>query len=103
VLWETAVVLNLAYMVIEEKTSELARYLTGKASTVDFTESSPNLERLDNRELRERINSLTSNEAKRLGVGKSTLHYLRRNAHSERPFRLYHKTMEKLQAATDRC
>ncbi len=84
--------------VIEEKTSDLARFLTGKTSTVDFAEPSPNLDRLDDRELRERINSLTSHEANRLGVGKSTLHYLRRNARGERPFRVYGKVKEKFLA-----
>lgn len=86
--------------VIEQKALELSRFLTGKTSTVDFEEPSPNLERFDNRKLRERINSLTSVEAKRLGVRKSTLHYLRRNARRERPFKLHGKTMEKLQAVT---
>jgi hypothetical protein len=42
-------------------------------------EPSPKLDRLDDRELHERINSLTSHEAKKRGLGKSTLHYLRRN------------------------
>jgi hypothetical protein len=86
--------------VIEEKTSELARFLTEKTSTVDFTEPTPNLERPDNRTIHERVNSLTWNEAKRLGVGKSTFHYLRQNAGSERPFRPYTKTVQKLQGYT---
>jgi CRISPR-associated protein Cas1 len=86
--------------VIEEKTSELARFLTEKTSTIDFAEPSPKLDRLDDKELRERIKSLTSDEAKRLGVGKSTLHYLRRNARNEHPFKLHTQTMKKLQAAT---
>jgi hypothetical protein len=88
--WDTA---------IEQKTVELSRFLVGKTSTVNFEEPSPTLDRLDNRELRERIKSLTSNEAKRLGVGKSTLHYLRRSARNDRPFVLRGKTMEKLKAS----
>jgi hypothetical protein len=75
--------------VIEEKTGELARFVTGKTSTVDSDEPSPNLEGYGNRELRERINSLTSDEAKRLGIGKSTLHYLRKKARSPKPFTVY--------------
>jgi CRISPR-associated protein Cas1 len=86
--------------VIEQKTLELSRFLAGKISTVDFIEPSPNLDRSDNRIMRERINSLTSDEAKRLGLGKGTLHYLRRNARNERSFKLYSKTMEKLPAVT---
>jgi CRISPR-associated protein Cas1 len=72
--------------VIEEKASELARFLTRKTSTVDFEEPFPNLERCDNRELRERINSLTSDDAKRPGVGKSMLHYLRKKARNPKQF-----------------
>jgi CRISPR-associated protein Cas1 len=84
--------------VIEQKAVELSRLLKGNTSTVDFEEPSPSLERFDNRELRERINSLTSDEAKKLGMGKSTLHYLRRNARGERAFRVYGKVREKLLA-----
>jgi hypothetical protein len=86
--------------VIEEKTNQLARLLTGKTSTINFGEPSANLERFDSRELRDRINSLTSDDVKRLDVGKGTLHYLRRNAFGERPFKLYGKTVKKLQAVT---
>lgn len=82
--------------VIDQKALELSRFLIGKTSTVEFEEPSPNLERSDNRELRERINSLTSDEAKKLGLGKSTLHYLRKNARRENSFRVYGKTVEKL-------
>jgi hypothetical protein len=82
--------------VIEQKTNELGRFLTGKASTTDFEEPSPNLKRFDGQELRERINSLTSDEARKLGVGKSTLHYLRKKACSESSFQVYGKVHEKL-------
>ncbi len=86
--------------IIEQKVTELGRVLVSKSPTLDFGEPSPNLEMSDNRELRERIKSLTSDEARRLGVGKSTLHYLRRNARSERRFRVYGKVREKLQPVT---
>jgi CRISPR-associated protein Cas1 len=86
--------------VIEEKTSELARFLTEKTSTVDFAEPSPKLDRLDDRELRERINSLTLHEAKKRGLGKSTLHYLRRNARRGKPLKVYGKVKEKLSVLT---
>jgi CRISPR-associated protein Cas1 len=84
--------------IIEQKALELSRFLVGKISTLDFIEPSPKLDRLDNRELRERINSLTSDEAYKLGIGKSTLHYLRGNVRDERPFRVYGKVGEKLLA-----
>ena len=84
--------------VIQQKALELSRFFVGKSSMPDFEEPSPNLERFDSKELRERINSLTSHEARKLGLGKSTVHYLRRNARGERPFQVYGKVREKLLA-----
>ncbi len=82
--------------VIEQKTNELGRYLTGLSSTVDFMEPAPKLERQDDRELRTRILTLTSTQAKQFGIGKSTLHYLRRNAKGERTFRVYGKVRQQI-------
>lgn len=86
--------------VIEQKSMELGRALVSKTAAVDFGEPSPKLDRLDDRELRERINSLNSHEAEKLGLGKSTLHYLRRNARKEGSFRVYRKILEKLEPVT---
>jgi CRISPR-associated protein Cas1 len=77
--------------VIDEKASETARFLTEETSMVDFVEPSPKLDRLDDRELRERSNSLTLHEAKKRGLGKSTVHHLRKNARSKDMFRVYRK------------
>jgi CRISPR-associated protein Cas1 len=72
--------------VIQKKTSELAEYFKSKCPTLDFSEPSPVLDRTDNQVLRESILSLTESEAKRRGIGKSTLHYLRKNARDDRSF-----------------
>ena len=45
--------------IIQLKTLELARYLTGKSKDVNFVEPSPNLVRNDSRELRSRILQLS--------------------------------------------
>jgi CRISPR-associated protein Cas1 len=82
--------------VIEQKTVELGRYLVGRTSELDFLEPSPNLHRTDERELRRRIQGLSQSEALRLGIGKSTLHYLRKNFGSKISQRLYRKTRERL-------
>ncbi len=82
--------------VIQQKTVELSRFLVGKSSTLNFDEPSPTLNSFDNMKLRERINSLTSDQAKRLGIGKSTLHYLRRNVKAKESFRIYTKVRAKL-------
>lgn len=82
--------------VIEQKTVELCRYLASRTSGLDFSEPSPDLGRTDDRELRRQILNLSQSEAQRLGIGKSTLHYLRRNACVHRPLRVRHKTLQKL-------
>jgi CRISPR-associated protein Cas1 len=82
--------------IILNKTKELARFLVGSMPSIDFLKPSPDLERADNIELRNRILSLSSEEARELGIGKSTLHYLRRHARSARPFTVYRTVSQKL-------
>lgn len=77
--------------IIEKKTAELGRYLVGETSWLDFSQPSPSLHRTDDRELPRRILSLSESEAGRLGVGKSTLHYLRKNASAKPSFRVCRK------------
>jgi CRISPR-associated protein Cas1 len=82
--------------VIEQKTNELGRFLIGKERSVEFMEPAPHLEREDNGELRTRILALTSPQARRLGIGKSTLHNLRLNAKADNSFAVYAKVKRKL-------
>lgn len=86
--WDTA---------IEQKATELSHFLMGSSGEVDFTEPKPNLKRSDNVKVRRRILSLTQEEAVRLGVGKSTLHYLRQHAREGWPFRMNCKVKGKLE------
>lgn len=85
--------------VIEQKTVELGRFFFGR-SAVDFTEPAPRLLRYDDRKLRASILATTSSHAKQLGIGKSTLHYLRKNAESDSPLRVYHKVERRLDVIT---
>ena len=87
--------------VIEEKTNELARYLNGRSSTLSFEEPAPVLQRTDNRAVREAILTLTQAEAEKHGIGKSTLHYLRKRAEGEHSFRICAKVREKMSADTN--
>jgi len=82
--------------IILNKTQELARFLLRKSESLDFSEPSPNLERSDTQELRNRILELTQSEARELGIGKSTLHYLRKHARHDKPFKVYKPVLEKL-------
>jgi len=81
--------------VIQEKTGELGKYLTGRSSKLDFSEPAPILERTDNHAIREMILSLTRSEARTRGIGKSTLHYLRKNVCKDQ-FTIYKPVMSKL-------
>jgi len=82
--------------VILNKTQEMARFLLDKSKQIDFVEPHPDLQRSDTQELRKRILELTQAEAQRLGIGKSTLHYLRKHARNERSVMIYEKVRSKL-------
>ncbi len=82
--------------VIEQKVSELGAFLTGKSSTLAFMEPAPKLERGDDREMRAKILALTASQAKQLGIGMSTFHYLRQKANERKSFRVYEKVRRRL-------
>jgi CRISPR-associated protein Cas1 len=86
--------------VIREKAMELGRYLAKPSNELDFSEPTPVLQRADNQAVREAILTLTQNEAKERGIGKSTLHYLRKRARDEKSFTVYGKVLDKLQSTT---
>jgi CRISPR-associated protein Cas1 len=85
--------------VILRKTQELAKFLSGQTKIIDFTEPSPTLERTDSQELRNRILKLSQSEAKDIGIGKSTLHYLRKHARENKSFKVYSKVTRKISVA----
>ena len=70
------------------KTQELSHYLTGKKKTIDFTKPAPQLRRIDNKKLREKILKLSYYKWMKAGYSKGTLHYMKKNARSEKPFSL---------------
>lgn len=82
--------------VIQQKTIELGRYLVGRTNRLDFSEPSPTLDLASTRELRNRILGLSQAEARKLGIGKSTLHYLRENVCNRSTFRAYRKVLTRL-------
>jgi CRISPR-associated protein Cas1 len=82
--------------VIEQKVLELSRFLTGKSPSIDFSEPVASIERTDSKAMREKILSLTQSEASKLGIGKSTLHYIRQKAREPSSFRLYEDVGRKL-------
>jgi CRISPR-associated protein Cas1 len=86
--------------VIQLKTEELARSLLGESERLNFAEPGPVLVRADNLDVRNIIQKLSTSEAQKLGIGKSTLHYLRKNAGRESSFRIYKATRQKLGCET---
>ena len=82
--------------VIEQKTTELGRYLAGKSATFDLSDPAPRLVRIDDQELRTLILSLSQSQAKRFEIGKSTLHYLCEKAHNPDSFSICQKTRRRL-------
>ena len=82
--------------VIEQKTIEFGRYLVGRTGRLDFSEPSPGLERTDDLELRRRILGLSQREAEKLGIGRSILHYLRKNAIASKRLRVYKAVIERM-------
>jgi CRISPR-associated protein Cas1 len=83
--------------VTEQKTTELARYVSGKSENIEFSQPAPELIRPDNRELRSKIIALSISGARESMIGKSTLHYLRRNAKSVYPFKVHKKVMRRVE------
>jgi len=78
------------------KVQNSARFLIGKAGRLDLKSPAPVLERSDTRDLRKRILSLSASEARKLGLNKSTLHYLRKNARDRKPFKISDKVAMRL-------
>jgi CRISPR-associated protein Cas1 len=82
--------------VIEQKVMELGRFLAGKHNQFDLLEPHPRLGRADSRDFPKRILSLSHSEARALGIGNSTLHYLRKRARGSGRFTAYSNVRKSL-------
>lgn len=83
--------------IIMLKAQELGLSLLGKRN-IDFSEPALELKRTDDNELRQKILSIPYSKAKAMGFSKGTLWYMKQNAKSDKPFRVYGKVREKLDA-----
>lgn len=83
--------------VIRFKVQELADYVVGKRTSLDFGEPEPVLGRTDSEAIRNQIVSMTATDASRCGIRKNTLWYLQRRAGTDKPFRIYGKVRRKFQ------
>jgi len=75
---------------------ELARHMRNKSYELKFGEPTPSFGRTETRELRAKILSLSQSDASKIGIEKSTLHYIKTRARQARHFRSYQKTYAKL-------
>jgi CRISPR-associated protein Cas1 len=82
--------------VIRIKVQDVANYISEKRHELSFDGPYPELVRTASYLNRSIILSLTASEARRRGIGKSTLHYLRKNARRPKPFRIYTSVRTKL-------
>ena len=82
--------------VILLKVRELAAYVNGKSRDLDFLTPDVTLNRVDSEELRQKIISITYAQWKKLGFSKGTLHYMKKNAMSDKPFTLNKHVRERL-------
>jgi len=78
------------------KASELGHHIIGKQNRLDFSEPKLILKRTDDFELREKILAIPYSKARELGLGKGTLHYMKHNARSDKPFKVYSSTRKKI-------
>ena len=82
--------------VIDQKAVELGRFIIGRTRSLDFSEPYPSLGRIDSRELRGRILSLSQSESRRIGIGNSTLHYPQKKARERQRLKLYRLVRERM-------
>jgi len=83
--------------VIRFKVQELANYVVGKRTNLDFGEPEHLLDRTDSEAIRNEIVSMTATDARECGIRKNTLWHLQRRAGTDKPFRIYGKVRRKLQ------
>jgi CRISP-associated protein Cas1 len=79
------------------KTRELAHFLVGKNKTLDLLAPKYQVERQDSDEMRKKILSIPYTQWKKRGFSKGTLHYMKNNAESDKPFTLNKHVKERLE------
>jgi CRISPR-associated protein Cas1 len=70
----------------------------GKRKDIDFTTPLYKLDRIDNKELRDKILSISYADWEKLGFSKGTLHQLKEKARSDKPFYLQKRVKDKLES-----
>ncbi len=80
------------------KARKLAHNLTGRSNSLDFVSPEFGVHRVDSQEIRHKILNISYSDWKKLGFSKGTLHYMKQNARSDKPFTLNSHVLEKVKA-----
>ena len=83
--------------IIQLKAQELSNYLLKKRTTFTLSSPKPILERIDTKDIREKILSISYTEWKNMGFSKGTLYYMKENAKGKKPFTLNSHVKERLE------
>jgi CRISPR-associated protein Cas1 len=81
---------------IRLKAQELANHFVGKRTGLRFDTPRSALDRSDTEAARNMILSLMTAEAKKLGIRRNTLWYVRQRAQASKPIRIYNKVRSKI-------
>jgi CRISPR-associated protein Cas1 len=81
---------------IRLKAQELANYVVGKRTNLDFGEPKQILDRTDSEAVRNRILSMTTADARKRGIRKNTLWYLQQRARRNKSFAIYNRIRSQL-------
>lgn len=84
------------YVLIQIKAQELSNYLINNRKNIDFSTPEPYLEKRDSRELREKILNIIYSDWIKMGYSPGSLHYLKKCAKSDKPFKLNKPSAQKL-------
>lgn len=84
--------------IITEKAYELGQFIIGKRKSLDFSDPSPQLYREDSTAMRQKILNMDYSTWEKNGFSKGTLHYLKKNAKKDKPFKIYKNARKKLNA-----
>ena len=82
--------------IIQLKTQELAKFILGKTKEIDFSNPSPYLANVDEKKFKERILSLSTSQARKIGIRKNTLWHLKERAKEKKSLKTYSKVSKKL-------
>jgi len=82
--------------IIRLKAQHLANHFLRESPNLSFDEPAPTLYRNDSAAIRNKIRYLTAADARKIGIGRNTLFYLRKHARTDAPFKMYRKVAERL-------